>query len=125
MFRNGNEKDFTLKYKRLEILKILQENLVKHKAEFEAAMVVFKARLIGDMERLVVKIRAGAFTEDGVKLKRPISFESSYARAIRMLDLSIEEDIELDGETFGKYVMDEWEWGSQFEVATKMYNSKE
>ncbi len=53
----------------------------------------------------------------------PNSYEQSYTRAIRMLELSIEDIIELDDTTFNQLVLDEWGWKSNFQLSGSLYKS--
>ena len=54
---------------------------------------------------------------------RPISYEDSYTRAIRMLELSIEEVIEVEEDIFNQLVLDEWQWKHAFTATGALYKS--
>jgi hypothetical protein len=53
----------------------------------------------------------------------PTSYADSYTRAIRMLELSVEEVIEIDATTFNQLVLDEWQWKQQFTTMSSTYKS--
>jgi hypothetical protein len=111
---------------RLELLKIVRENKEKHIAEFIES--------IQDYKVLVLQIAQGnlklAKTADLVEFKKmkptpaaPVSYEDSYKRAIRMLELSIEDVIEIEEDVFNQLVLDEWSWKHSFTASTMAYKA--
>ena len=54
---------------------------------------------------------------------KPVSYESSYARAIRMLELSVDTEIELELHDFDQLVQDEWQWKQAFTTSNSTYKS--
>jgi predicted nucleic acid-binding OB-fold protein len=113
-----------IKMKRLELLDIVRVNKETHiKAYAEA---------VTDYKQLVVKVAAQnvdiAKTDSIIKHfnywpTTPISYEDSYKRAIRMLELSIEDVIEVEEDVFNQLVLDEWSWKSQFVGSTTSYKT--
>jgi hypothetical protein len=115
-----------IKMNRVELLDIVRANKEKHTAEFIEAVADYKA--------LVLKIAKAnvslAKTEDLDKFKEmkampsaPVSYEDSYKRAIRMLELSVEDIIEVEEDVFNQLVLDEWSWKRGFTAAATMYKS--
>jgi hypothetical protein len=71
-----------------------------------------------------------AKTGDLEKFKRirqmppvPVSYEDSYKRAIRMLELSVDDIIEVEEDVFNQLVLDEWSWKRSFTANSTMYKS--
>lgn len=54
---------------------------------------------------------------------QPQTYENSYVRAIRMLELSAEDIIEVDELTFNQLVLDEWQWKHSFSASNTAYKS--
>lgn len=115
-----------IKMNRLELLDIVRANRTKHVEEFIEA--------VEDYKDLVVKIVAAnaklTKTRDLDKFKEmkavpsaPTSYEDSYKRAIRMLELSVEDVIEVEEDVFNQLVLDEWSWKRNFTVANTMYKT--
>lgn len=113
-----------IKMKRLELLEIVRANKEKHIAEFTES--------VEDYKKLVLQIAQGnlklAKTEDLDAFKKmkptpsaPVSYEDSYKRAIRMLELSVEEIIEVEEDVFNQLVLDEWSWKRSFTASTMSY----
>ena len=53
----------------------------------------------------------------------PTSYEQSYTRAIRMLELSNQTIIELEDTVFNQLVLDEWSWKQNFQLSGSLYKS--
>ena len=115
-----------IKMKRLELLDIVRANKEKHIAEYLEAVTDYKA--------LVIQVAAAnlklAKTGELDQIKRtkslpqaPQSFEDSYKRAIRMLELSVEDVIEVEEDVFNQLVLDEWNWKRGFIAATTSYKT--
>lgn len=116
----------SVKMNKDELLKIVRENKIKHVKEYEEA--------VGDYKALVYKIASDnlvlARSEDLEKFKlirhvpsKPVSYETDYNRAIRMLELSIDTVIELEDDVFNQLVLDEWAWKQSFTTTNAVYKS--
>ncbi len=115
-----------IKMNRLELLAIVQANKITHVAEFIEAVADYKV--------LVLQIAQGnaklAKTADLEQFKRmkgvpsaPVSYENDYARAIRMLELSVEDVIEVEEDVFNQLVLDEWHWKRAFTMSNSTYKA--
>ena len=115
-----------IKMNRLELLGIVQANKTKHISEFLEA--------VADYKKLVAEITTGnaklGKTGDLEQFKRikvippaPVSYEQDYARAIRMLELSVDEVIEIEEAVFNQLVLDEWNWKHSFSITNTLYKS--
>lgn len=116
----------SVKVNRFELLNIVRENKEKHIREYNESVEDFKA--------VAVKIATSnlelANTGDLAKISRikstpqpPVSHEKEYERAIRMLELSVEEVIEVEQDVFNQLVLDEWSWKNAFVASASLYKS--
>ena len=115
----------SVKMNRKELLKIVKDNQKKHVVEF--------ANSVEDYKVAVLKIATAnlklAKTADLAQFKfkaipsAPVSYEDNYTRAIRMLELSVEDVIEIEEHIFNQLVLDEWGWKQQFTAMSAMYKS--
>ena len=53
----------------------------------------------------------------------PQSYEAEYTRAMRMLELSVDDTIEVEQDVFNQLVLDEWHWKMSFTASNTMYKS--
>jgi hypothetical protein len=109
-----------------ELMKVLQDNKKKHVKDFEESVKDYKKAALkvakehvelaktGDLDQ-IAKIRAMP--------QRPTSYEDSYNRAIRMMEMSIEENIELEEQIFNQLVLDEWSWKNNFVATGALYKT--
>ncbi len=115
-----------IKMNRLELLEIVRANKEKHIAEFIESVADYKV-LVLKIASANVKIAKTADLEEFKALKgipaAPTSYEDSYRRAIRMLELSVEEIIEVEEDVFNQLVLDEWSWKRGFTAATMAYKA--
>lgn len=107
---------------RTELLTKLRENLVIHEREYAEALVEFKTRLEADLKLALKKVSK---EEDPKKLlgfrfhlQAPQDHSNDYREVIEMLEMSVDENINLDSQSFRAYIKNEWHWRHAF-LATK------
>jgi len=130
----------------------LKNNLNKHISEYDEAMLGYKAelldkinqafnkaeqQLVDDRKRLADKV--ANFTDEdilkqddyiilvkaiGVEMKVPRSYAKEYEAAIDMAEWDARETLELSHAEFTCFVRDQWDWKSDFEAVTSIYNAK-
>ena len=110
---------------RLELLTKLRANLAVHKAEYAEALAEYQQRLLDDLKLAAKKVSK---VTDPNELKNfrfsvpfPQNHEADYAEVIEMLDMSVDETINLDSESFKAYIKNEWHWQTQFTAAKMAY----
>lgn len=112
--------------KRVELLDIVRKNLEKHMAEYLESVEDYKKLALQTVQTNLKLVKAGTLA-DIAKVKNlpaaPVSYESSYKRAIRMLELSVDEVIEVEEDVFNQLVLDEWSWKRQWSVSNAIYKS--
>ena len=113
-----------IKMNRLELLTLVQANKIKHIADFNESVEDYKA-LVLQFSTANLKLAKTANLDEFKKIKSlpssPTSYEVSYNRAIRMLELSVDEIIEVEEDVFNQLVLDEWSWKRSFMVANSTY----
>lgn len=111
---------------REELLGIVRKNKEKHIAEFLESIEDYKKLAITTVQANLKLAKTGNL-EDISKIKAlppaPVSYEQSYNRAIRMLELSVDEVIEVEEDVFNQLVLDEWVWKRQWSVSNAIYKS--
>lgn len=115
----------SVKMNRLELLKIVKENATKHVADYDEAVADYKVGVLkvakanlkiantGDLEKFVFNKMPPA----------PVNYADNYSRAIRMLELSVEDVIDVEEHVFNQLVLDEWGWKQQFVAQSALYKS--
>ena len=110
---------------RLELIAKLKENLNKHRTEYLEALVEYQVRLLEDLKLAHKKVSKVENIEDlkGFRFNVPFpqNHESDYADVIEMLEMSVDEHINLDSESFKAYIKNEWSWVSSFKMSKAAY----
>lgn len=113
-----------IKMKRLELLGIVSANLQTHISEFNESVEDYK-KLVLQIASANMKLAKSASLDEFKKIKSlpslPVSYEDSYKRAIRMLELSVEDIIDIEEDVFNQLVLDEWQWKRAFTVSNATY----
>lgn len=110
---------------RQELLQKLRENLEQHRAEYQEALSEFKARLESDLQLALKKVKKA---DDVLSLKKfsfditfPQNHENDYIEVIEMLEMSVDETINLDAESFRAYIKNDWAWNHSFKSTLTSY----
>lgn len=112
---------------RLELLAKLKENLALHRAEYQEALTEFQTRLIEDLKLAHKKVSKVEKVEDlrnfSFDIQFPQNHEREYAEVIEMLEMSVDDTINLDAESFKAYIKNEWQWQHHFRAAKASYGA--
>lgn len=100
---------------------VLEENRSKHKDVFERAMVGYREAAIKELDQIIADARAGKKIKRSLSLIQPVDQTADYDRALRMLDLTADDVVELEEHEFDCYVMDKWHWRNQFLSSNSAY----
>ena len=115
----------SVKINRLELLKIVKENATKHVADYDEAVIDFKAAVIKVAKANLKIANSGELEKFNFQRMpaAPVNYAENYTRAIRMLELSVEDTIEVEEHVFNQLVLDEWGWKQQFVAQSALYKS--
>ena len=104
-----------------KLLGILRTNRDKHREVFEKAQIGYRDKWIEILESRLEDARLGRPLDRGVWLNEPVDQTKDYDRAIRMVEMHVDDTIELDERRFANYVLDDWDWTEQFTTTNSMY----
>lgn len=136
---------------RLELLKTLESNKLKHVKEYEEAMAGYREALSDALNSVYARAKAKLDTAYGdlqvkisemseedikeqndytnligsvdVHLEVPRSFEADYDAAIDIAKWEVNDTMELTHAEFTCFVRDQWEWTSDFKMVTRSYGA--
>lgn len=130
----------TVNINRDKLLATVRENLTKHVNEYNEAVTQYRSHLVTVLQenskihqKNIRTAKAGL--ADGQNINQydlasmktlppmPTSYEDAYTKAIKMLEFSADEVIELTSDVFNQLVLDEWSWKGQFETTNAFYKS--
>lgn len=112
-----------------ELLTVLRENRTKHVNEYLSAVTVYRDDVVARLKKMLSDAKVEAQKTEPkfdlrIDLDAPKSYVESYDTAIKMLEMSTDEIIELSLQEFSQYVEDKWSWAAAFKSVTSIYNAK-
>lgn len=110
--------------KKLDLRAKILINRNKHWDVFLKALKVYEEQAIIAFQNRIEALRNGEIVDSYLRLERPQDHTRDYERVLQMLDMSVDDEIELSENDFGRYVMDDWEWSQGFIANTSSYLSK-
>jgi len=109
--------------KRADLLVKIKENRDIHAAEYKEAYAAFKEKAKAGLLKLVSNIDEGKDVELRANLPVPSDHTKDYDRIIKMLEMSNDDIILLDSNSFDQYVLDEWSWKSAISATNAFYKT--
>ena len=115
-----------VKIDRKVLLATVRENATKHLAAYDESVEDYKAAVF-KIAKANLKLAASGELDQFAKIKvspsRPVCYADNYTRAIRMLELSVDDTIEVEEDVFNQLVLDEWHWKNSFVTSASFYKS--
>ena len=107
--------------KKIELLDTLKTNRAAHRLIFEEALEGFREEVIKQLEQSLADAKAGRKLRTYIALDEPMDQTRDYDRAIKMLEMSVDEEVDLTQQEFAQLVLDDWTWKHQFIETSTLY----
>lgn len=104
-----------------DLLKVLKENREIHRSLFLEALEGYREEVIKLLTINLDNVKAGKKIVTFLQLPVPKDQTSEYDQIIRMLEMSVDEDFELEDHEFKCYVSDEWSWKEAVTMSNSQY----
>jgi pyruvate-formate lyase-activating enzyme len=108
---------------RLDLLRKLLQERSDHRETFLTAQVVYRQRVIEELDRRLADIRAGKKIDVHIRLPVPEDYTEDYDTIIAMLEWHKEPQIEMTPYDFSRYVEGKWDWRESFTRNTTAYTA--
>lgn len=114
-----------IKVKKSELLAKLKENRVKHAADYKESKDGYKQKVIDLFTEKLEKAKAGTLQPNDFMIHLPAveNHDDDYDRAIQMLEMSVNDEINLSSHEFDQYVRDKWQWAQVFAASNTFYKA--
>jgi hypothetical protein len=117
----------TINVNRETLIKALEANLADHRKEYREAVENYRIAVMADLEAALNDMERAKTDNEirsiQVKFHFPMNYESQYVEAIDMLKFSVDENIQIDQQTFQSYVKNEWAWTNGFKALNSTYSA--
>lgn len=109
--------------KKAELLASMRANLSKHREVFLAATDGYRKAVIDALDKCLREAREGApfVLWNITSLVVPQDHTKDYERVIRMLEMSVADEISVTEQQFSQFVLDDWGWKAAFVASTSRY----
>lgn len=107
---------------RNQLSAVLNQNLLKHKADYEEAMAGYYLMQIDNAKAMLDQ----ADRHEDVKIiktPKPQEHTKDYTRAIAMCEVSVDDVVELEAAAFENLWLDDWPWKETFQATKSFYDS--
>lgn len=114
-----------VKVDKLELIVKVKENRNAHKKVFEKAINRYREQVICELEKSISLAKEGKRIRTQIYLPEPIDQTKEYDRALAMLEMSVDLNVELTKQDFAQLVLDDWSWKDSFTSTVSNYLSVE
>ncbi len=118
--------DSKVTVKKAELLETIKTNHITHRKEHTEAVEGYRAKVIVRLETTLAGIKNGGNFDphELLTLREPESHDKDYIRAIRMLEMSVADEVTISASQFAQFVLDDWAWKTEFHSTNALYNGK-
>ncbi|MCZ6654841.1 MAG: hypothetical protein O7D91_17670 [Planctomycetota bacterium] len=106
-----------------ELLEALKENRAQHRKIFEEACEGFRVEACRLLKQKLDDAKEGRRINLSFSLTQPVDQTREYDQVIRMCEMSLDDQIELENHEFQQFVMDRWDWRDQFLMSNSRYSA--
>lgn len=99
------------------LIQIVKDNQKDHEAKFEEAWGSWRDRMIDNFEEHLRRLKdrkQPTQVKINVNLVQPENHSDDYERALKMLQLHMEDTVTLDEQDFAELVQNDWGWERAF-----------
>lgn len=114
----------TVKIKKQELLDVVKANRDEHKEIVSEALQKYRELAVAELDKMLADAKAGKRIRRTVSLIEPMDQTPEYNKAIRQIEMSAEDVIELADHEFNCYVLNQWNWQKQFLHSNRGYSAK-
>ena len=113
-----------IKFNVKDLLSKIEVNRTKHEEDYNLAVKQYTRELKEELEKKVSDLESGLTVEPNSALVKPVEYLTEYDRALDILNMTTQVEVELDQTVFAQLVRDEWDWKSEFIGSTISYAAK-
>lgn len=132
------QKGFTrmreIKVRRNELLETVKQNRITHIEDYKNSVEGYKEAAIKEIDNAVKKLKKQINDlKEGEMIKLasimfslpvPENHEKDYNQVIKMLEMSVDDELSIKSDEFACYVMDDWDWKDAWTNVASNYNVK-
>lgn len=106
------------------LLETIKQNRAKHREIVQEAFTEYREMAIKELDKMIAEAKSGKRIRRALTLVEPMDQTKEYDQAIRKLEMSVHDTIEIDDATFRQLVCDDWAWKQGFLISNSNYSQK-
>lgn len=114
------------KVRKSELVTKIKEELEEHKKKYAAALNGWMEQMHSAAEKVIQRVSDGTLTAFPKEFRNLMEIPSlhvdDYEAALRMLEMSVEDEITLEPEDFDQLVLGNWQWKERWEATNALYS---
>ncbi len=114
----------TVKIKKHELLDVVKKNRDEHKEIVAEAFQKYRELAVAELDKMLEEAKSGKRIRRSVGLVEPMDQTPEYNKAIRQIEMSAEDVIELNDHEFSQLCLNQWVWQKQFLHSNRGYSQK-
>lgn len=107
----------------VDLREAIQKNREIHRSTFLKAQEGFRKRVVEELDRRLADARAGIKYDIYIGLPQPEDKTKEYDCVIRMLTMTVEQEILISHQEFSQYVLDDWAWKAGWSTTNSTYGA--
>ena len=112
-----------IKVNKEKLLKVLKENLSRHKEIFLDAMKGYRKKAIELLDANIEQAKSGGKIRTFISINQPVDQSQDYERVIGMLQMADDALVDLSEGDYSRYVLDVWAWSGNFYTTNSAYTT--
>jgi hypothetical protein len=122
-----NQHHRSVNVKRTDLLLALHNGLDAHRKQYAEAVQDFRAKVLRDLKAKTKEVTKATDAQlvkvQTLHIVAPQNHEQEYLEMIDLFEVSIDEHINLDHQSFKSFFKNEWPWKQQFEISAMSYKA--
>ena len=114
----------TVKIKKQELLDVVKKNREEHREIVAEAFRKYRELVVVELDKMLEDAKDGKRIRRTVGLVEPMDQTPEYDKAIRQIEMSADDVIELHDNEFNCLVQNQWLWQKQFLHSNRAYSLK-
>lgn len=110
--------------KKSELVAELTKNRAVHQALFIEALGGYQEAVVKELKAMLALAVEGKEYKKVVMLQEPQDHTKEYDRVIRMLGMSVKDEVQITETEFTQYVLDDWSWKAAFVGTASNYTKR-
>ncbi len=110
--------------KKSALLETLRRNSDQHQRDFNLSWAGFLITAKEEMLKNLSALETTGKVHLTISIQTPSNHVKDYERVIRMLEMSVADEITISESQFIQYVQDEWSWKGSFTAMSTAYGAK-